>query len=114
MTPGRLRLRLDRALDTLHSRRVIAQLDGALDRKSDELHELNKIGVALSAERDINKLLELILAKSREITAADAGSLYLVERGKDASTRPTTQLRFELTQNDSAASSAVRRSRRCP
>jgi len=39
--------------------------------------------VALSAERNINKLLELILRKSREITGADAGSLYLVERAKD-------------------------------
>jgi HD-GYP domain-containing protein (c-di-GMP phosphodiesterase class II) len=101
VTPGRMRLRLDRALDTIHNRRVIAQLDQALARKSEELHELNKIGVALSAERDIKKLLELILVKSREITAADAGSLYLVERGKDAQTNADDQLRFKLAQNDS-------------
>jgi HD-GYP domain-containing protein (c-di-GMP phosphodiesterase class II) len=101
VTPGRMRLRLDRALDTIHNRRVIAQLDQALARKSEELHELNKIGVALSAERDIKKLLELILQKSREITAADAGSLYLVERGKDLTTRADDQLRFKLAQNDS-------------
>ena len=103
VTPGRMRLRLDRALDTIHNRRVIAQLDTALARKSEELHELNKIGVALSAERDIDKLLELILAKSREITAADAGSLYLVERGKDQDSTKDDQLRFKLTQNDSVA-----------
>ncbi len=101
VTPGRMRLRLDRALDTIHNRRVIAQLDQALARKSEELHELNKIGVALSSERDIKKLLELILQKSREITAADAGSLYLVERGKDPQTRTDDLLRFKLTQNDS-------------
>ncbi len=63
LTATRLRLRLDRALDTINSRRVIEQLDEALARKSQELHELNKIGVALSAERDIDKLLELILAQ---------------------------------------------------
>jgi HD-GYP domain-containing protein (c-di-GMP phosphodiesterase class II) len=103
VTPGRMRLRLDRALDTIHNRRVIAQLDHALARKSEELHELNKIGVALSAERDISKLLELILAKSREITAADAGSLYLVERGKEPDSTSDDQLRFKLTQNDSVA-----------
>jgi HD-GYP domain-containing protein (c-di-GMP phosphodiesterase class II) len=103
VTPGRMRLRLDRALDTIHSRRVIAQLDKALTRKSAELHELNKIGVALSAERDISKLLELILAKCREITAADAGSLYLVQRGKDHETSDDDALSFELTQNDSVA-----------
>jgi HD-GYP domain-containing protein (c-di-GMP phosphodiesterase class II) len=101
LTPTRLRLRLDRALDTINSRRVIEQLDDALVRKSQELHELNNIGVALSAQRDIDKLLELILQKCREITAADAGSLYLVERGKESETSEDDQLRFKLPQNDS-------------
>src|SRR5512134_2138083 len=45
VTPSRMRLRLDRCLDSIHNRRVIHQLDGALLRKSEELHELNKIGV---------------------------------------------------------------------
>ena len=100
LTGVRLRLRLDRALDTINSRRVIEQLDDALVRKSQELHELNKIGVALSAQRDIDKLLELILLKCREITAADAGSLYLVERGKEDESCADDRLRFQLTQND--------------
>jgi HD-GYP domain-containing protein (c-di-GMP phosphodiesterase class II) len=101
VTSARIRLRLDKAMDAIHSRRVIAQLDGALTRKKEELDELNKIGVALSAERDINKLLELILAKTRGITAADAGSLYLVERGKESNATTDDQLKFELAQNDS-------------
>ena len=101
VTAGRLRLRLDRAMDALHSRRVVRQLEEALERRGEEIKELNKIGVALSAERDINKLLDLILAKSREITAADAGSLYLVERGKDRNAQSEDVLRFKLTQNDS-------------
>ena len=100
-TPTRVRLRLDRALDTINSRRVIEQLDDALVRKSQDLHELNHIGVALSAQRDIDKLLELILLKCREITAADAGSLYLVERGRDQETKGDDELVFELTQNSS-------------
>ena len=100
ITATRLRLRLDRALDTINSRRVIEQLDDALVRKSQELHELNSIGVALSAQRDINKLLELILAKARDITAADAGSLYLVERHENDAAAED-QLSFELTQNAS-------------
>jgi HD-GYP domain-containing protein (c-di-GMP phosphodiesterase class II) len=103
VTPLRLRLRLERSLDTIQSRRVIHQLDGALLRKSEELHELNKIGVALSAERNIDTLLEQILAKSREITAADAGTLYLVIRGKDEGSSADDQLEFMLAQNDSVA-----------
>ena len=44
-----------------------------------QLEELNPIGVRLTAERDTDALLELILTKAREITRSDAGSLYLVE-----------------------------------
>ncbi len=97
---ARLRLRLERAMEALHGRRLLRQLDAALTRKSRELHEVNKIGVALSAERDIDALLALILGKCREITAADAGSLYLVEHGKDDENTQDDKLRFKLAQND--------------
>ena len=61
-----------------------------------EREELNEIGVALSSQREIGALLTLILSKTREITAADAGSLYLVEEDSEG-----RHLRFMLTQNDS-------------
>ena len=93
--------KLARALEAIHSRRLIRQLESALDHKGEEVRELNRIGINLSAERDINKLLELILLKSRGITAADAGSLYLVERGKEEESAEDARLRFKLTQNDS-------------
>jgi HD-GYP domain-containing protein (c-di-GMP phosphodiesterase class II) len=101
VSAARLQAKLERALDIVRNRRVIRQLDIALTRKGEELSELNKIGVALSAERDIDKLLEQILTKSREITAADAGSLYIVERGKEAEETRDDQLCFELAQCDS-------------
>jgi len=76
-----------------------------------ELEELNRVGVALSETRDVDRLLTLILLKAREITGADAGSLYLVERGVENSggsaylpaegSGSAKQLRFRLTQNDS-------------
>ncbi|TET37446.1 MAG: GAF domain-containing protein [Planctomycetota bacterium] len=69
-----------------------------------ELRTLNRIGVALSAEKDIEALLDMILTKSREITSADAGTLYLVEtpEGVDEGA-PLEQkmLRFAWAQNDS-------------
>jgi len=79
-TPTELVERMvDNAIDHIHlivSRRELGEkLTGA----THEIHELNQIGAALSAEHDTEKLLELILTKSREITLADAGSLYLVE-----------------------------------
>ncbi len=41
--------------------------------------QLNEIGIALSAEQDGNRLMELILGKAMEITGADAGTLYTRE-----------------------------------
>jgi HD-GYP domain-containing protein (c-di-GMP phosphodiesterase class II) len=68
-----------------------------------ELEELNRVGMALSETRDVELLLDLILKKAREITAADAGSLYLVEKGGISAERGLREplLRFKLTQNDS-------------
>lgn len=43
------------------------------------LKKLNKIGIALASERNINKLLELILKESIDITNCDAGSIYIKE-----------------------------------
>jgi HD-GYP domain-containing protein (c-di-GMP phosphodiesterase class II) len=62
-----------------------------------QLVELNAIGVRLTAERDNDALLDLILTKAREITRSDAGSIYLVEESVSAPRR----LRFKLAQNDS-------------
>jgi HD-GYP domain-containing protein (c-di-GMP phosphodiesterase class II) len=101
VTSGRLSRKLERALDAIRNRRVIRQLENALIRRGDELSELNAIGVALSAERDIDTLLELVLEKSRRVTRADAGSLYLVERIRENGGPQIDLLRFELTQNDS-------------
>jgi len=57
------------------------------------LGELLRIGVALSKERDINRLLEAILIAAKDITNADGGTLY----------RMTDEqaLRFEIMRNDS-------------
>ena len=97
----RLRLTLERAFETINSRGTVLQLHQAYERRGNELSVLNQIGMQLSAERDIDKLLDLILQKSREITGADAGSLYLVEPRKEGeSGRSPDQLRFKLAQND--------------
>jgi HD-GYP domain-containing protein (c-di-GMP phosphodiesterase class II) len=64
-----------------------------------ELGELIAISRALSSERDISKLLGLILEKSRYVTGADAGSVYIVE-GQGLNPRERT-LHFMVSQNDS-------------
>ena len=61
-----------------------------------ELAELTAIGVALSTERDLHTLLDLILTQARRLTTADAASLYLVE--KDDAGHPY-RLRCAVAQN---------------
>ena len=55
-----------------------------------ERDELLGISRALSSERDIRKLLDLILLKSRQITGADAGSVYVLETQEDAGQSPAS------------------------
>ena len=58
------------------------------------LEQLNAIGVSLSKERDITRLLETILVAAKTITNADGGTLYrMMDDGKS--------LRFETLRTDS-------------
>jgi HD-GYP domain-containing protein (c-di-GMP phosphodiesterase class II) len=57
------------------------------------LERLNAIGASLSAERDINRLLEAILTAAKSITRADGGTLYRVSDDKT--------LRFEIMRTSS-------------
>jgi GAF domain-containing protein len=70
----------------------------ALDR-AEALKVVNEIGIALSSERNPDRLLELILTRARHLVAADAGSIYLVRRGE----QEHRYLYFALAQNDSIA-----------
>ena len=44
--------------------------------------QLLKVGMALTAEKDYDKLLELILDEMRKIACADGGTLYIFTEGK--------------------------------
>jgi len=72
-----------------------------LDRYRYELGELVEIARALSQERDTSRLLNLILEKSRYITGADAGSIYVIEG--DEADPDGHRLRFKMSQNESCA-----------
>lgn len=57
------------------------------------IERLNDIGIALSSERDVNALMELILHGALELTNADAGTMYGVTDKKT--------LKFEILRTDS-------------
>lgn len=58
-----------------------------------QMQRLNEIGIALSSEHNLNRLLERILTEARAFTHADAGTLYLVQS-------ESRQLKMEIVQND--------------
>ncbi|MBO8131397.1 MAG: GAF domain-containing protein [Candidatus Marinimicrobia bacterium] len=65
-----------------------------LERLQSLVKTLTKIGVALSSEHNLPKLLQMILEQARKFTSADGGTLYLVSDDKK-------HLNFEIVQNDS-------------
>ncbi len=75
--------------------------DTAEQKKAEATLQANKerqrafalIGLALSIEKDINKLLEMIVDEARKLSHADAGTLYIVDN-------ENSQLQFEILQND--------------
>jgi HD-GYP domain-containing protein (c-di-GMP phosphodiesterase class II) len=82
-----------------HATALVAAQNAIADQEQRrrELNELTHVGVALSTQRDLTLLLELILSQARRITTSDAGSLYLIERPEPG--EAATVLRSKLTQN---------------
>jgi putative two-component system response regulator len=64
----------------------------------EQLRKLCQLGIALTAERDLNRLLDRILFEARRFTGAEAGTLYVRERD---------QLRFCAVQNDAVPATAI-------
>ncbi|MGE5416009.1 MAG: HD domain-containing phosphohydrolase [Acidobacteriota bacterium] len=58
----------------------------------EQVDDLLNVGIALSAQKDYNGLLELILTEARRIPGADAGTLYI---------RKPEHLEFRIIQNES-------------
>src|SRR5215831_7376959 len=59
----------------------------------ERLEQLNQVGIALSKERDTDRLLETIISVAKHITNADGGTLYRVTENRT--------LTFEILQTDS-------------
>lgn len=68
------------------------QLQSSLYINSQDIRKITSVGQALATEHDFGKLIELILLKARELTAADGGSIYLAERTNSG--EEPTHIRF--------------------
>ncbi|MBF0327693.1 MAG: GAF domain-containing protein [Nitrospirae bacterium] len=71
----------------------MAQGKTAEDKKTQNLNLLSRVGIALSSEKDTDKLLEMIVDAARSMSNADAGTLYILNKKEK-------HLSFEILQND--------------
>ena len=83
-----------RELNLINSRRNLSR---ELDSEHEKIIQLTHIGLALSAERDLSRLLTKILAEGRRWACCDAASMFLVDRNGGEN----PELVFKLVQNDS-------------
>jgi len=90
---------LDAACDSLQREQRSRALEERLADARSFQRELLEIGAALSADLDLEDLLERILTAARRLVNADAGSLYLAEEHANG-----RKLRFMYAQNASCAS----------
>ncbi len=65
------------AMENVVLKRQVEQLDAQAARSHRQFRELNRIGIALSAEKDIDRLQAFILTSMRQLTHADGASLWL-------------------------------------
>lgn len=82
----KVRIHLELKVSTEEFERIIQE-------QARNLNDLTMIGKAMSTERDLSRVLELILRLARKITKADGGTLYLL-------TKDRRELAFNVMHND--------------
>jgi len=75
------------------SAEVLAEIRSFAEGQVARIQELVKIGMALSAEKNLDRLLEMIVSEARRFTHADGGTLYIKNDRQE--------LEFMIVQNDS-------------
>ena len=73
---------------------VVTDVKGFAQTQMNHIMKLTQIGMALSAEKNLEKLLEMIVDEARDFTNADGGALYIVADDE-------TELPFAIVQNES-------------
>jgi len=77
------------------------RLNASLDKQDSGIEKLVEIGIALSTENDLDKLLAKILNEGMKLVDCDAASLFLLDRED----KKHPELKFKLTKNQSLSPS---------
>ena len=73
--------------------KLVQDVSEFTENQLDQIKRLTQIGTALSAEKSLDHLLEMIVDHARKFTNADAGTLYIMSDDE-------TELNFAIVQND--------------
>jgi HD-GYP domain-containing protein (c-di-GMP phosphodiesterase class II) len=76
------------------------ELVGEILKYRKQKRQLIQIGTSLSSQTSLDKLLSSILAESRDLVCADAGSVYIREKNAPGGAF-IDAIRFKISQNDS-------------
>ncbi len=76
-SPAALRELVRVAMENVALKQQVTLLESEAHRRHRQFRELNRIGIALSAEKDIDRLQSFILTTMRQLTHADGASLWL-------------------------------------
>jgi HD-GYP domain-containing protein (c-di-GMP phosphodiesterase class II) len=76
-SPAALRELVRVAMENVALKQQVTDLESEAHRRHRQFRELNRIGIALSAEKDIDRLQSFILTTMRQLTHADGASLWL-------------------------------------
>lgn len=90
--PGTVSLSSDQKLDKI-LKSVLKTIKDYSENQLNQIEQRIKIGLALSTEKNIDKLLEMIVLEARTMSNADAGTLYIKDKTKN-------HLNFKILQND--------------
>src|SRR6266446_645416 len=76
-SPSAVRELVRVGMENVALKQQVADLESEAHRRHRQFRELNRIGIALSAEKDIGRLQSFILTTMRQLTHADGASLWL-------------------------------------
>lgn len=62
----------------------VTEMSGFLNKQDNHINKMNMIGTALSAENNLDKLLEMILKHAKDYSNADGGTLYLTSKDENS------------------------------
>ncbi len=88
---ARLVVHLERVRLNKRLRGALKQVEGFNKALESTIRSLTHIGASLTSEKNLKKLLEMVVIEARQATHSDGGTLYIL---KD------NQLHFEIVQND--------------